>query len=111
MTATTDQSSTRFRIGDLDIFVRSDLRELIDDFAALYPGSTRAESAHGRTIRMDVRNVGRPGIAPCELIEHPRRIQIFRHLQTPWTGVPPHCREARVGKQDRILVQERSTGQ
>lgn len=59
MTATTDQSSTRFRIGDLDIFVRSDLRELIDDFAGLYPGATRAEPAHGPTIRMDVRKVGR----------------------------------------------------
>ncbi len=59
MTSTTDQSSTRFRIGDLNIFVRSDVHELIDDFAALYPGSTGAEPAHGRTIRMDVRKVGR----------------------------------------------------
>ena len=29
MTATTDQSSTRFRIEELDIFVRSDAQELI----------------------------------------------------------------------------------
>ncbi len=59
MTSANVQSSKRFRIGDLDIVVRSDAHELLDDFAALYPGSTRAEPAHGRTIRMDVRKIGR----------------------------------------------------
>ena len=59
MTSTTDQSSTRFRIGDLDIFVRSDVPDLVDDFAALYPGSTGTEPAHGRTIRMDVKRAPR----------------------------------------------------
>lgn len=59
MTTETAETPTWFTIGDMDIFVRSDLRELVDDFAALYPGRRPSRSAPARAIRMDVRRTGR----------------------------------------------------
>ena len=89
MTTTGVESPTRFRIGDLNIFVRSDAHELIDDFAALCPGSTRAEPGRGRTIRMDVRKVGGRRLRRPWSFAHQRRRPsgvtrkplIERHLQ------------------------------
>ncbi|MHC4100250.1 MAG: hypothetical protein ACYSW1_05115 [Planctomycetota bacterium] len=44
-----------FTIGELEVVVRSDLREVLDDFAALYPQRRPAVPAAATTIHMDVK--------------------------------------------------------
>jgi HprK-related kinase A len=51
--------SAAFTIGDLDVVVRSDLPEALADFAALYPLSSRRDTASGGVIEMEVRRSGR----------------------------------------------------
>ena len=44
-----------YRIGEFDVSVRSDLRQALDDFAALYPGCGPTRARGDRVIRMEVR--------------------------------------------------------
>ncbi len=47
------------RIGAIDLEIRSDLADAVDDLTRLYRGWKCAEPTNGRTIRMDVRALGR----------------------------------------------------
>ncbi len=60
MIAARDQlASARFAIGDLCISLRSDLPEVVADFAALYPSCQRGEADRQRVICMEIKQARR----------------------------------------------------
>ena len=54
-----DDQCLHFEIGDISVSVRSDVRELLQDVTALYPGCRLRAPAPDRTIHMEVRETGR----------------------------------------------------
>jgi len=54
-----EKNSLHFRIGDIDISVRSDLDEVLEDYAALYRQYGQVDGRQDRAIRMEVKAGGR----------------------------------------------------
>ncbi|MHC4416227.1 MAG: hypothetical protein ACYS0G_13175 [Planctomycetota bacterium] len=76
----------RFAIGDLDVIVRSDLPEVLDDLAALYP--RRPEAGARTSIRLDVKQARRSRLGPRRYEVHGDGETIHRDLRP--NEVLPH---------------------
>jgi HprK-related kinase A len=78
--APTKEASAAFAIGELEVLVRSDLRGVLDDFAALYPECRRTTSDADAVICMDVRQDGRTVLGRKRYAVHGDGEKIHRHL-------------------------------
>jgi HprK-related kinase A len=81
ITTRTNESPAAFRIGELDIVVRSDLRGVLDDFAAMYPGCARRDVGPGDAIRMEVKRDGRTRFGRRRYAVHGDGVKIHEGLR------------------------------
>ncbi|MHC4126635.1 MAG: hypothetical protein ACYSWT_03680 [Planctomycetota bacterium] len=81
-------STGRFRIGDQDVVVRSELPEALADFAALYPQCAGAASDNKTAIAMEVKRAGRSRLGRRRFDIHGDGEALHRDLQA--NEVLPH---------------------
>jgi HprK-related kinase A len=81
ITTPREEAPAAFRIGELDVVVRSDLRGVLNDFAAMYPGCARRDAGHGDAIRMEIKRDGRTRFGRPRYAVHGDGVKIHEHLR------------------------------
>jgi HprK-related kinase A len=80
ITTRKNETPAAFRIGELDVVVRSDLRGVLDDFAAMYPGCARRDPGARDAIRMEIKRDGRTRFGRRRYAVHGDGEKIHEHL-------------------------------